>query len=76
MALIGYARVSITDQHFEAQTDQLRAAGRHRIFTDTASGAKADRPTLAAALDKDVPSGCTPRRSRGWTPGSTGRPDG
>ena len=50
MALIGYARVSTADQDTALQTDALRTAGCERIFEDTASGAKTDRPGLASAL--------------------------
>jgi DNA invertase Pin-like site-specific DNA recombinase len=51
--LIGYARVSTDDQTLDLQVDALEAAGcaRRRIYTDTASGAKTDRPGLGKALE-------------------------
>jgi DNA invertase Pin-like site-specific DNA recombinase len=48
--LIGYARVSTTDQTLDLQKDALTKAGCERIFTDTASGAKAERAGLDEAL--------------------------
>lgn len=50
MALIGYARVSTAEQDTALQTDALRKADCERVFEDRISGAKADRPGLAAAL--------------------------
>jgi DNA invertase Pin-like site-specific DNA recombinase len=49
--LIGYARVSTGDQNHDLQMDALRTAGCERIWTETASGARTDRPQLAALLD-------------------------
>jgi DNA invertase Pin-like site-specific DNA recombinase len=48
---IGYARVSTDEQTLHLQEDALTKAGCERLFTDTASGAKAERPGLAQALD-------------------------
>lgn len=48
--LIGYARVSTSDQNLDLQKDALHASRCKRIFTDTASGVKALRPGLTEAL--------------------------
>lgn len=48
--IVGYARVSTTDQNLDRQTDRLTAAGAQRIFTDTITGSTRDRPGLDAAL--------------------------
>lgn len=49
--LIGYARVSTQDQTLALQTDALTHAGCEKIFTDTTSGAKSERPGLQQALE-------------------------
>src|SRR5512134_1284065 len=49
--LIGYARVSTADQTLALQKDALQKAGCERIFTDTASGAKAERVGLEEAIN-------------------------
>jgi DNA invertase Pin-like site-specific DNA recombinase len=50
--LLGYARVSTTDQQPHLQVDALERAGCYRVFTETASGARSDRPTLTQVLDQ------------------------
>ena len=52
MAVIGYARVSTTDQNPQLQLDALREAGASRIFTDHGvSGSTVSRPELEACLN-------------------------
>jgi DNA invertase Pin-like site-specific DNA recombinase len=48
--LIGYARISTTEQTLDLQRDALTKAGCTRIFTDTASGAQLERTGLTDAL--------------------------
>lgn len=49
--LIGYARVSSTDQKLEVQLDQLQTLGVDRVYQEKASGADSERVELAAMLD-------------------------
>src|SRR4029453_8273946 len=50
--LLGYARVSTTDQQPQLQVDALQHAGCYRVFTETAGGARTDRPVLDQVLDQ------------------------
>ena len=49
--LIGYARVSTQDQDVNVQLQALTRAGCTKLYEDKLSGAKADRPGLAKALE-------------------------
>ena len=49
--LIGYARVSTTDQNLTLQKDALEKAGCERIYEDELSGTKDNRPGLLKALE-------------------------
>jgi DNA invertase Pin-like site-specific DNA recombinase len=49
--LIGYARVSTHEQTLNLQRDALEKARCSKLFTDTASGAKAERKGLDEALN-------------------------
>ncbi len=49
--LIGYARVSTADQNLALQKEALEKAGCERIYEDTISGTRAERPGLTKALE-------------------------
>lgn len=49
--LIGYARVSTTDQNLTLQKDALAKAGCEKIYEDEMSGTKDNRPGLNQALE-------------------------
>jgi hypothetical protein len=51
LTYIGYARGSTVDQDPALQLDALASAGRAKVFEDRASGARADRAGLRAALE-------------------------
>jgi DNA invertase Pin-like site-specific DNA recombinase len=48
---IGYARVSTPEQSCALQCDALEQSGCAKVFQEVASGAKAARPALTAALE-------------------------
>ncbi len=52
MALVGYARVSTTDQDLSIQLETLQSAGCKKIFSEKMSGTqKKGRTKLEACLD-------------------------
>jgi DNA invertase Pin-like site-specific DNA recombinase len=50
-SLIGYARVSRSDQDPQLQLDALKRAGCAKTFVDRMTGSQMDRPQLGAALE-------------------------
>ena len=63
--LVGYARVSTDLQTTDGQIDALNAAGCERVFEESMSGTRADRPNLP-------PPWSSPARVMCWSsPGST-----
>ncbi len=50
--LLGYARVSTTEQNPDLQVDELTAAGCWKVWTDHASGALDRRPKLDEVLEQ------------------------
>ncbi|MDZ7931221.1 MAG: recombinase family protein [Rhodococcus sp. (in: high G+C Gram-positive bacteria)] len=50
-AILGYMRVSTTDQSLDLQRDALTAAGCFRIWEEVASGADKERPQLQLLLE-------------------------
>jgi DNA invertase Pin-like site-specific DNA recombinase len=49
--IIGYARVSTTDQNLDRQIDALQVRGAERIFEEKVTGTKANRPELLKMID-------------------------
>jgi len=49
--IVGYARVSTSDQSLDVQGDALRAAGAEKIFAEKLSGTTSNRPQLKAAVE-------------------------
>lgn len=50
--LIGYARVSTSDQNLFLQKESLKEAGCKRIFEDQTTGMASDRPGLNKAIEQ------------------------
>ena len=50
--IVGYARVSHTDQHLFRQTESLNKAGVEKIYFDKQSGKNFDRPAYQTMLDR------------------------
>ena len=48
--LIGYARVSTSEQNLDLQVDALKTAGCEKIFTEKESGASVERQGLNEAI--------------------------
>ena len=66
--LLGYARVSTTDQQPQLQVDALTAAGCYRVFTETASGAVPTAPPSSSCW-----TSCAPATPWSFGAGSLGR---
>jgi len=64
---VGYIRVSTVTQTLDQQRTALEAVGVDKTFSDTMSGARDDRPGLAALMEY-VTGGCCGQRS---TPSSS-----
>ena len=48
--IIGYARISTTDQNFALQLDALTNAGCEKVFKEAVSGVKVEKKELNEAL--------------------------
>jgi len=50
--IIGYARVSTVEQNLDRQIDSMKEHGVEKVFTEKATGKKADRPELMRMMDQ------------------------
>ncbi|MDD4976212.1 MAG: recombinase family protein [Bacteriovorax sp.] len=50
--IIGYARISTSDQNFALQLDALKKAGCEKVFKETVSGDKSEKKELEEALKR------------------------
>ena len=57
--IYGYARISTDGQSLDAQRAELAAAGCAKVFAETASGARADRPGSGAPSRPSIPATCS-----------------
>ena len=48
--IVGYARVSTTDQNLDGQLEELKKAGAIRMFQEKVSATRGDRPQFAKLL--------------------------
>ena len=53
--ILGYARVSTSEQDLSGQITRLKHAGAIRVFEDVVSGKQFDRPGLSALMDHTRP---------------------
>ena len=51
----GYARVSTREQDLSGQVAELKAAGCAKVYSETASGARSDRPQLVKVIRRLAP---------------------
>ena len=58
MTLLGYARISTSDQSSKFQLTTLKEAGAEKIYQDTASGKSMARPKLEKMLDDAKEGDC------------------
>ena len=50
--IIGYARVSTTDQHLDRQLDMLNGYGADKIYSEKVTGTRKERPELNRMLNE------------------------
>lgn len=67
-ALLGYARVSTTDQDASLQVDALNEVGCFKVFVDTTSGFLDERPQLQRLREQLRPGDTVVvwRLDQGW----------